>query len=133
MQTSLKTFWKALAKRRREPRLLIQVHLAYRRVGEKVWHGGGIKDISRSGVLFQAEQPMDIGTPVEINFREPVDIGEESGNVVSCRGEIVRAIVLPETVKPPVLAAKMSDSQFMPRPMVEIRKFVGDDRGPMAA
>jgi len=133
MQTSLKAFWKAMTKPSREARLLIHAPLAYRRVGEKAWHGGATKDISRSGVLFQADQPMEIGAPVEINFREPVDTGEESGTVGSCRAEIVRAIVLPETVKPPVLAAKVSASQFKPRRAVDVRKWVGDDRGPMAA
>jgi hypothetical protein len=133
MQTSLKTYWKALSKPGREQRLPIHVPLTYRRVGEKAWHGGATENISHLGVLFQAEQALEVGTPVEINFKQPIDTGEAVGVVVSCRGEIVRTILSPATEKPPVLAAKVSESQFKPRPIVEIRKLVGDDRGPMPA
>jgi hypothetical protein len=131
MQTSLKSIWRFWSRHSREPRLAIHTSLSYRQAGEKAWHGGTAQDVSLSGVLFRAEQPMDIGTRVEIHFREPVDIGEEAGNVISCRGEIVRTILPPTKDTPPALAAKVFEPRFKPRPMFEVRKYVGDDRGPM--
>ena len=132
MQSSLKSFLKALTKPGRERRLPIHVPLTYRRVGEKVWHGGATRDISLSGVLFQAEQPMAIGVPVEIKFRKPVDTGEEAGDMTFCRGKIVRTVLAPAAKKYPVLAARVYESRLKPRPVTEIRKWVGDDRGPMS-
>jgi hypothetical protein len=133
MQTSIKSFWKSRMRHRREPRLPIYAPLTYRQAGEKVWHSGTARDVSLTGVLFQAEQPIEIGTPVEIRFREPVDVGAEAGAVVSCRGEIVRAV--PEAAKdlPAALAARVIEPHFQPHPMFEVRKYVGDDRGPLAA
>jgi hypothetical protein len=130
MASSLKEYWKALTKPGRVHRMAIHVPLNYRRVGENGWHHGATENISRVGVLFQAEQAVDVGTPVEISFQEPIDTGEVVGEVVACRGEVVRAIPPPSTEDSLALAARVWQYQFKPRPAVDIRNLVGDDRGP---
>jgi hypothetical protein len=130
MESSVKGFWKALTKPGRTHRMAVRVPLEYRQVGENDWHRGTTENISRRGVLFQAERPVKVGTAVEISFREPIDTGEAVGAVIACQGEIVRTLMPGSATARPALAAKVQQFKFKPRPAADIRDLVGDDRGP---
>ncbi len=91
----------------RAQRFAISMPIRYRRATEIWWLDGQVENISRSGVLFQAPQLMDVKTVVDLSFELPVEIGGEAGAAVVCRGEIVRLVPPATTDVPAALAAKI--------------------------
>jgi hypothetical protein len=76
----------------RARRFALHLSLRYRSIGAAQWREGRIENISRSGVLFWTDQPLEVDTRIEMSFVLPV-IDNPPG--VVCRGRIVRT-VLPE-------------------------------------
>jgi len=76
----------------RAQRFQLHLPLRYRRLGEKNWHDGQTQNISRSGMLFQAEEPLQPAVQLEINLVLPAEIAGLSATEVVCRGEVVRAV-----------------------------------------
>ena len=101
------------ARKSRAPRYPIQVGLRYRPTSETEWHQGQTENISRSGVLFQADSALEVKTSVELSFPLPVEIGGEPGALVFCEGQIVRTVLPPTTDARPALAAKILDFLFV--------------------
>ena len=64
--------------------------LRYRPDEDRKWHQGRGANISRSGLLFRAEQPLALRTPVEVTFVMPARIPGESPAEVLCWGRVVR-------------------------------------------
>ncbi len=93
----------------RAPRFQLQLPLKYRRLDEEKWHDGETRNISRSGLLFQAEDLLQPRVLLEINLVLPAEIAGLSPTEVICRGEIVRTAA--EQV-PPALAAKILQYHF---------------------
>ena len=100
----------------RAQRFAIQMPLRYRRSGEVAWHEGKTENISRSGVLFQAEELLEMNTPVELSFALPVEVGGEAGAVVFCQSQIVRTVLPPATDARPALAALIRSYEFLRGP-----------------
>jgi len=75
----------------RHTRFLVQTRLCYQIVGERNWRVGTTVNISKSGVLFEAEEPVDPGTHIKMRFSLPVHTRIELGATVTCRGVIVRS------------------------------------------
>jgi len=96
----------------RAQRFQLHLPLKYRRLGEKDWHEGKTRNISRSGMLFEAEELLQPNAVLEINLVLPAEIAGLSPTEVVCRGEVVR------TVKPnggtiiPELAARILQYHF---------------------
>jgi PAS domain S-box-containing protein len=96
----------------RATRFDLHLPLKYRRVGESGWREGTTENISRSGMLFQAEEPIAPSAQLEINLVLPAEIAGLSAAEVVCRGEVVRTID-PESGKvSPILAAKILQYHF---------------------
>jgi hypothetical protein len=131
MKDPLKSLLNALKRKSRSQRVVMHVPLNYRRVGDREWRHGRTENVSRSGLLFQAEQAEKAGTAVEINFDEPLETGDDAGTVMSCRGQIVRALPVPGTNQALLLAAKLSHFKLKPRPAFDMRGAIGEDRGPL--
>jgi CheY-like chemotaxis protein len=93
----------------RAPRFQLQLPLKYRRIDEEKWHDGETRNISRSGLLFEAEDLLQPKVQLEINLVLPAEIAGLSPTEVICRGEIVRTAI--EQV-PPALAAKILQYHF---------------------
>ncbi|MGD0988985.1 MAG: ATP-binding protein [Candidatus Sulfotelmatobacter sp.] len=93
----------------RAPRFQLSLPLKYRRLDEEKWHEGETRNISRSGLLFQAEDLLQPSVQLEINLVLPAEIAGLSPTEVICRGEIVRTVT--EQV-PPSLAAKILQYHF---------------------
>src|SRR6202522_3917485 len=72
----------------RAPRFYLQLPLKYRRLDEENWHDGETRNISRSGLLFQAEDVLQPAMQLEINLVLPAEIAGLSPTEVICRGEI---------------------------------------------
>jgi PAS domain S-box-containing protein len=101
----------------RAPRFQLQLPLKYRRLDEDKWHDGETRDISRSGLLFQAGdllQPdlLQPNVQLEINLVLPAEIAGLSPTEVVCRGEIVRTVKPAGAEMPPALAAKILQYHF---------------------
>jgi PAS domain S-box-containing protein len=96
----------------RATRFDLHLPLKYRRVGESGWREGTTENISRSGMLFQAEESMAPNAQLEINLVLPAEIAGLAAAEVVCRGEVVRTID-PESGKiSPTLAAKILQYHF---------------------
>jgi hypothetical protein len=96
----------------RATRVLLRLPLRYRMVGQTDWRPGKTENISRSGVLFVADDLFAVDTELELSFTLPEELGPAS---ILCRGRVVRTVV---TTGPqgwrPALAAAISDYGFVP-------------------
>lgn len=93
----------------RAERISVATQIDFRKIGTAEWLSGTTVNISRTGVLFQAERLIPVNTPVEMKLEMPAQIvGQESGDVIS-KGYIVRA-VLPDSGDP-ALAATIWESK----------------------
>jgi PAS domain S-box-containing protein len=96
----------------RAQRFNLSLPLRYRLLGEHDWRAGTTENISRSGLLFRADEMLQPSAQLEINLVLPAEIAGLSAAEVICRGEIVRT-VRPETAGiQPALAAKILQYHF---------------------
>lgn len=100
----------------RVPRFAIQVPMRYRLHGEEEWHEAKTENISHTGVLFRGARFLDVRTPVELRFQMVLLPPLEDAGVadVVCRGQIVRTAESPAQTAHPVLAATISEYEFLP-------------------
>jgi len=96
----------------RAQRFQLQLPLKYRRLDEERWHEGETRNISRSGLLFRAEDPLQPSVILEINLVLPPEIAGLSPTEVVCRGEIVRTEHAAGGEMSPALAAKILQYRF---------------------
>jgi len=96
----------------RAQRFQLHLPLKYRRLDEQNWHAGETRNISRSGLLFQAEDSLQPNVILEINLVLPSEIAGLSPTEVVCRGEVVRTIEAAGEEMPPALAAKILQYRF---------------------
>jgi PAS domain S-box-containing protein len=96
----------------RAKRFNLQIPLKYRPVGDMVWRKGTTENISRSGVLFRAEEMIQLQAELEINLVLPPEITGLSTAEVLCRGEVVRAVQPEQPTMNPALAAKILRYEF---------------------
>jgi hypothetical protein len=96
----------------RAQRFQLHLPLKYRRLDEEKWHDGETHNISRSGLLFQAEDLLPANVQLEINLVLPAEIAGLSPTEVVCRGEIVRTVEPRAAEMPPALAAKILQYRF---------------------
>ncbi len=96
----------------RAQRFQLQLPLKYRRLDEEKWHDGKTRNISRSGLLFQAEDPLQPNVVLEINLVLPAEIAGLSPTEVVCKGEVVRTVTAEGEEMPPALAAKILQYRF---------------------
>src|SRR3984957_772422 len=101
----------------RAQRFQLHLPLRYRRLGEKQWHDGTTENISRSGMLFQAEELMQPNSQLEINRVLPAEIAGLSATEVVCRGEVVRTVEAHDTTLSPALAARILQYHFQHGPL----------------
>ena len=96
----------------RATRFDLHLPLKYRLVGESGWREGTTENISRSGMLFQAEEPIPANAQLEINLVLPAEIAGLAAAEVVCRGEVVRAVTTEAGTVSPTLAAKILQYHF---------------------
>ena len=101
----------------RAQRFHLHLPLRYRRLGENEWHVGTTENISRSGMLFQADEPLQPSAQLEINLVLPAEIAGLSATEVVCRGEVVRRIERGGETMPPALAARILQYHFQHGPL----------------
>src|SRR3984893_5774743 len=96
----------------RATRFDLHLPLKYRQVGESGWREGTTENISRSGMLFQAEEPIAPNAQLEINLVLPAEIAGLAAAEVVCRGEVVRTINRESGTVSATLAAKILQYHF---------------------
>lgn len=96
----------------RAQRFQLHLPLRYRRLGENNWHEGKTENISRSGILFQADEPLQPSALLEINLVLPPEIAGLSATEVVCRGEVVRTVQPNGGAVSPALAARILQYHF---------------------
>jgi len=105
----------------RAQRFQLHLPLRYRRLGESQWHEGKTENISRSGMLFQADLQGDDAlqphSQLEINLVLPAEIAGLSATEVVCRGEVVRTIEPHAGTLNPALAARILQYHFQHGPL----------------
>ena len=79
----------------RAQRFRIQASIRYRRVGGTNWFEGVTENISRSGVLFRADQVLEPKTAVQMTISLPVSLMRDVPGKILCRGTIVRTAPSP--------------------------------------
>src|ERR1700682_1993880 len=70
----------------RARRFNLQLPLRYRPLGEKSWRPGTTENISRSGLLFQAQEFLHPSAQLEISLVLPPEIAGLAATEVICRG-----------------------------------------------
>src|ERR1700690_2682174 len=91
----------------RARRFNLHLPLRYRPLGEKSWRPGTTENISRSGLLFQAEELLHLNAQVEISLVLPPEIAGLPATEVIFRGEVVRSVEASSQDVHPALAAKI--------------------------
>jgi hypothetical protein len=86
--------------------------LKYRPIGQRDWRLGTTENISRSGLLFRAEESVAPNVQLEINLVLPPEIAGLAAAEVLCRGEVVRTIEAETPAMSPALAAKILQYHF---------------------
>src|ERR1700722_5904678 len=96
----------------RARRFNLHLPLRYRPLGEKSWRPGTTENISRSGLLFQAQEMLNLSAQLEISLVLPAEIAGLAATEVICRGEIVRSIESQTQGVHPAVAAKILQYHF---------------------
>src|SRR5580698_5671349 len=100
----------------RAQRFQLHLPLRYRRLGENRWHEGKTENISRSGMLFEADEALQPSAQLEINLVLPAEIAGLSETEVVCRGEVVRTVEGHGRSLNPALAARILQYHFQHGP-----------------
>jgi CheY-like chemotaxis protein len=96
----------------RARRFNLHLPLRYRPLGERSWRPGTTENISRSGLLFRAQEVLQPNAQVEISLVLPAEIAGLAATEVVCRGEVVRSMNGPGAGANPALAAKILQYHF---------------------
>ncbi len=96
----------------RARRFNLHLPLRYRPLGETSWRAGTTENISRSGLLFQAQELLRPNAQLEISLVLPAEIAGLAATEVICRGEVVRSVEAQGQGVSPALAAKILQYHF---------------------
>jgi PilZ domain len=101
---------------KRQPRVDAEIPVNFRKASEFSWNIGKTRNISRTGVLIRAVQRLGPSTPVEMEFVAPELFGEKAGQLVACRGKVVRMMPPPANDRRASMAVRFSNLQIVRRP-----------------
>ncbi len=76
-----------------EPRFAVDKSVKFRPQGAAVWQSGRTRNLSRSGLLFACEEPVDIGTVIELVLLDQ-DLNGRLIEANSCFAEVVRRVLM---------------------------------------
>jgi hypothetical protein len=102
--------------RRYEVYLPVQVCVAKRRPAD--FHTGQLRDVSRSGIFFHSNVPLEPGTHVELTFSLPGDRERGTAVLVRASAKALRVNALPGEISPLYGVAASIDRLDFVRPVV---------------
>jgi len=97
----------------RAQRFSLPSSILYRPAGEARWRQGQTENVSRSGVLFHGQEPVDIETTVEVMLDVPAGVLGKSAGASVGRGRIVRREAEPGEARR-AFAAAISNWEVLP-------------------
>jgi hypothetical protein len=100
----------------RAPRFVLALSLRYRRNGAEEWEEGSMRNISRSGLFFTAQQAHSLHTRIELVWALPKVLRHEGPGMVRCQGEVVRSVPPATANDRPALAIRISAYEFVRTP-----------------
>ena len=95
----------------RAPRFAIPISMLYREVGSLQWLRGQTENISRSGVLFRAKEPIDPDRSIELLIRIPLEVAGDDAGLSWCVARAVRTIAPDISGAQPAVAAAIVDCE----------------------
>lgn len=102
--------------RRYEVYLPVQVCLAKQRPVE--FHTGQLRDVSRTGIFFHSDVPIDSGSGLELTFSLPAERERGTSVLVRASAKTLRTSELPGEVTPVYGVAAAIDRIDFVRPVV---------------
>lgn len=116
----------------REERRAIDRSLVYRRSGGYTWYHGNAVNISRGGILFSGERNISMGTEIEVSYTLPPEHPGDRNVEIFCWAKVVRLIPPEEPGGTAQLAARVLRYRSEPKPLPDVRRIIGEVRGPVA-
>ena len=96
----------------RAQRFEIKVPVRYRERNQETWREGHTENISQSGLLFRAPEPLSQDTVLELTFALPSTVEGETGATVMCDGRTIRTILPATSDESPGVAVKIMNYRF---------------------
>lgn len=106
-----------MAEVRRARRYLLPLPLRYRISNAGGWLLGTTRNVSDSGILFAADQALEIGTAIEIELAMEAD-GERWPSKAVAQACIVRVAGAPSA--PAEIAARFTGHEILPRRLGQV-------------
>lgn len=116
----------------RSERHAVQRSLVYRRQSGLIWYEGTTENCSRSGVLFRGEKFVPAGSVVETSFEQQEGVEARDDMPAYCWARIVRTLLPGASDPRPALAARVLRQRAAPKPPPDVRRAIGEIRGPMS-
>ncbi len=99
----------------RQPRVVVEIPVNFRLVSEYSWNIGKTSNISKTGALLRSVQRLGPSTAVELEFVAPTLFGDDAGQLVACRGKIVRTSPPPPNDRRACMAVHFSKVEIVRR------------------
>ena len=100
----------------RQPRVDAEIQVNFRKVNEFSWNIGKTSNISRTGALVRSVQRLGPKAAVEMEFVAPSLFGDKAGQLVACRGKVVRMMPPPPNDRRASMGVHFSNMQVVRRP-----------------
>jgi CheY-like chemotaxis protein len=95
------------------PRFTVHLPMRYRIAGDEQWSAGTLENMSRSGLLFHADQALPARAQIEITLTLPLELAGRQAPEVLCKAEVVRLAKAKERVPAPAFAARILDYSLL--------------------
>jgi hypothetical protein len=97
----------------RQPRVAVEIPVNFRLVSEYSWNIGKTSNISKTGALLRSVQRLGPSTAVEMEFVAPAVFGDDAGQLVACRGKVVRTAPPPPNDRRATMAVQFSKMEIV--------------------
>ena len=97
----------------RQPRAAVEIPVNFRMVSEYSWNIGKTSNISKTGALLRSVQRLGPSTPVELEFVAPAVFGDDAGQLIACRGKVVRTAPPPPNDRRASMAVQFSKMEIV--------------------
>lgn len=98
---------------KRAQRFEIEIPIRYRERGTAVWLEGKTVNISKSGILFCAQQEFRPHAALDVALTLPAAISDEAPAEIGCHGTVVRSTSVSAQDGQHVVAAAISRYRFV--------------------